>query len=189
VLKFLFPERFTYNRPVIKEKVYWDMWMLCETQFWQKAWIANTNKLYFQKILKIREYLYNFVIAKRILSYFFMNTLAYIFYLFITYFITVRTGLLFYRNGRVYILTLLQGDGQLTDFINKMLLTGYYLLNLGYAATMIRFWKTIATFTELLTSIATMTGTIMLTLAVIHFINMTAIYFISKRNNHLHHTT
>jgi len=118
-----------------------------------------------------------------------MNTLAYIFYLFITYFITVRTGLLFYRNGRVYILTLLQGDGQLTDFINKMLLTGYYLLNLGYAATMIRFWKTIATFTELLTSIASMTGTIMLTLAVIHFINMTAIYFISKRNNHLHHTT
>ncbi|MEO5684047.1 MAG: hypothetical protein ABIQ88_15500 [Chitinophagaceae bacterium] len=112
-----------------------------------------------------------------------MNTLAYIIYLFITYLITVRTGLLFYRNGRVYILNLLQGDEKLTDFINKMLLTGYYLLNLGYVAVMLRFWKTIAGFTDLLTSIASMTGKIMLTLSVIHFCNMAVIYFISKRNN------
>jgi len=120
-----------------------------------------------------------------------MNTLAYIIYLFITYFITVRTGLLFYRNGRVYILNLLQGEEQLTYFINKMLLTGYYLLNLGYVAVMIRFWKTITSFTELIASIASMTGKIMLTLAIIHFINMAVIYFISKRNNpHLiNHTT
>jgi len=120
-----------------------------------------------------------------------MNTLAYIIYLFITYFITVRTGLLFYRNRRIYILTLLHGETQLTYFINKMLLTGYYLLNLGYVAVMIRCWKTITTFTELLTSIASMTGKIMLTLAVIHFFNMAVIYFISTRNHpHLiNHTT
>jgi hypothetical protein len=120
-----------------------------------------------------------------------MNTLAYLIYLFITCFITVRAGLLFYRNGRIYILTLLRGEQQLTDFINKMLLTGYCLLNLGYAAVMIRFWKTIATVTELLTSIASMTGRIMLTLAMIHFFNMAVIYIISKRNNphSINHTT
>jgi len=113
-----------------------------------------------------------------------MNTLAYIIYLFITFFITVRTGWLFYTNGRLYILTLMKGDGNMTDAINKMLLTGYYLLNLGYAAAMIAFWKTITNFTELLTSIAGMTARIMLTLAFIHFLNMAAIYFLSKRNNH-----
>jgi len=119
-----------------------------------------------------------------------MNTLAYIVYLFITFFITVRTGLLFYRNGRVYIVTLLKDDGHLADAINKMLLTGYYLLNLGYAAVMITYWKTIASITGLLTSIAGMTARIMLTLAVIHFMNMAAIYFFSKRNNHhlINHT-
>jgi hypothetical protein len=113
-----------------------------------------------------------------------MNTLAYILYLFITYVITVRVGLIFYRNGRLFILNLLQQDVQLTDFINRILLTGYYLLNLGYAALMLRSWDTITTWTELLVSIGTMTGKIMLTLAVIHFCNMAVIFLISKRNNH-----
>jgi hypothetical protein len=125
------------------------------------------------------------------LKYSLMNTLAYIIYLFITYLVTVHTGLLFYRNGRIYILNLLNGDEQLTSFINKMLLTGYYLLNLGYAAVMIRFWKTITTLNELTSSITSMAGKIMLSLALIHFANMAAIYFISKKHNpHLiNHTT
>jgi hypothetical protein len=113
-----------------------------------------------------------------------MNTLAYILYLFVTYLITVRVGFIFYRNGRIFILNLLQQDTQLTDFINRILLTGYYLLNLGYAALMLRSWDTIHTWTALLLSITTMTGKIMLTLALIPFCNMAVIYFIGKRNHH-----
>ena len=114
-----------------------------------------------------------------------MNTLAYIIYLLITYLITVRVGFIFYRNGRLFILGLLHNDVALTDFINRMLLVGYYLLNLGYAALMLRTWNTIYTFTYLVQSITTMTGKIMLTLAFIHFLNMTGIYFFSKKNNPL----
>lgn len=114
-----------------------------------------------------------------------MNTLAYIIYLVITYLITVRVGLVFYRNGRIFIFDLLHGDASLTDFINRILLVGYYLLNLGYAALMLSLWDTIGTFTELLSSITVMTGKIMLTLAFIHFINMATIYFFSKKNNPL----
>lgn len=116
-----------------------------------------------------------------------MNTLAYIIYLSITYLVTVHVGLSFYRNGRTYILSLFRGDAGLTDFVNKLLLVGYYLLNLGYAAVMIRFWDTITTWTELLTSICTMTGKIMLTLAVIHFINMSVIYLVSQRTTSITH--
>jgi hypothetical protein len=116
-----------------------------------------------------------------------MNTIAYIIYLFITYLITVHVGLRFYRNGRVYILRLLHGDEKLTDSINNILLIGYYLLNLGYAALMINTWKTIITWTELVGSIGTMTGKIMLTLAIIHFFNMAVIYVISRRHNAINH--
>ncbi|MEO8406404.1 MAG: hypothetical protein ABI480_17470 [Chitinophagaceae bacterium] len=112
-----------------------------------------------------------------------MNTFAYIIYLFLTYLITVHVGLIFYRNGRVYILRLLHGDEKLTDFINRILLTGYYLLNLGYAALMISFWKTVYTWTEMMTTISIKTGQIMLTLAVIHFCNMGIILFISHRHH------
>ncbi|MBN8673970.1 MAG: hypothetical protein J0L56_07540 [Chitinophagales bacterium] len=117
-----------------------------------------------------------------------MNTLTYILYLLITWFITVHVGFVFYRNGRLYILRLLKGDEKLTGFINKALLVGYYLLNLGYAALMIRSWKTIHTWTEMLVSITHMTGKIMLTLAVIHFINMAVIFLFSQKQTHsLHH--
>ena len=116
-----------------------------------------------------------------------MNILAYVIYLLITYIITVQVGLVFYRNGRVYILHLLEGDESLTNSINAILLTGYYLLNLGYAALMISFWKTIHSYTGLLETISNMTGRIVLTLAIIHFINMTVIYIISKQKKSIHH--
>ncbi|HEY2723021.1 MAG TPA: hypothetical protein VGI82_14915 [Chitinophagaceae bacterium] len=116
------------------------------------------------------------------------NITAYILYLILTYIITVQVGWSFYKNGEIYILQLLQGDRKLTLFINKMLLTGYYLLNLGYAALMLSRWKTIHTPTEIFLSVTTMTGKIMLTLAVIHFMNMTAIFLYSKKyNNHIVH--
>lgn len=116
-----------------------------------------------------------------------MNTLAYIIYLFLTYLITVRVGFVFYRNGRVFILNLLNNDVSITDAINRILLIGYYLVNLGYAALMISTWDTIASWSELLSSITVMTGKIVLTLAVMHYFNMFVIYLISKRNKSIFH--
>lgn len=116
-----------------------------------------------------------------------MNTLAYIFYLLLTWFITVHVGLLFYRNGRVYILHLLHGEVKLTDMINRVLLTGYYLLNLGYAALMLRTWQTVNTPGEVFVSVLAMTGKIMLILAVIHFFNMAVIYLFSMQQKNFHH--
>jgi hypothetical protein len=118
-----------------------------------------------------------------------MNIVAYIIYLLVTYLITVKVGNVFYKNGRLYILSLLRGDEQLTDFINKILLVGYYLTNLGYATIMLTQWSTITTFTALIASVCTMAGRIILSLAIVHFVNMLAIYFIGKRQQILHHPT
>ena len=112
-----------------------------------------------------------------------MNTLTYIIYLAVTYFITVHVGLRFYRNGEVYILNLLHGDKKLTAFINRILLIGYYLLNLGYVMLTISTWEKIDTWTDMFTSISFMTGKIMLTLAVMHYFNMGVILLISYRHH------
>ncbi len=109
-----------------------------------------------------------------------MNILAYIIYLFITYIITVHVGLVFYKNGKHYILNLLHNDEQLTTFINRILLIGYYLLNLGYVALTISTWQQVYNWGQLWGSVAGMTGKILLTLGLIHFGNMTVIYLIGK---------
>ncbi len=116
-----------------------------------------------------------------------MNIAAYITYLIITYLVTVKVGRVFYSNGRYYILAILKGDGQLTDFINKILLVGYYLMNLGYATIMLSFWKTITSFTDLIASVCTMTGRIILSLAIMHFVNMYTIVLIGKKQHLLTH--
>ncbi len=139
----------------------------------------GVSKFNFQKILKIRKIWFKFVLSFNQTG--FMNTIAYIVYLLLTYLITVHVGLRFYKNGRLYILNLLNGDEELTNFINRLLLVGYYLLNLGYAAIMISFWETITNWVDLFSSICIMTGRIMLTLGFIHFINMTVIYVLSKQ--------
>ena len=116
-----------------------------------------------------------------------MNILAYIIYLLFTYLITVKVGKVLFKNGRIFILSILKDDEELTDFINKILLVGYYLMNLGYATIMVRFWKTIYNTTELVASVSTMTGRIVLSLAVMHYINMYAITIIGKKQFSIHH--
>ncbi|MBO9728820.1 MAG: hypothetical protein J7623_09300 [Chitinophaga sp.] len=114
-----------------------------------------------------------------------MNTIAYLVYMALTYLITVKVGWIFYRNGRVFILGLLQGNVALTDAINNILLAGYYLVNIGYATAMISNWPPIPHLLVMLTVIVTMTGQILLSLGVMHCFNMLVIYFISKRNIYL----
>ena len=116
-----------------------------------------------------------------------MNILAYIIYLLITYLITVKVGKVLFKNGRIFILSILKDDEELTDFINKILLVGYYLMNLGYATIMLRFWKTIYNSAELVASVSIMTGRIVLSLAVMHYINMYAITIIGKKQFPIHH--
>lgn len=116
-----------------------------------------------------------------------MNTISYIIYLLITYWVTVHVGWLFFKNGRVYILSLLQGDVSMADSINRLLLTGYYLVNLGYAAWMINLWEPVHNLEEMIETISQMVARILLTLGVLHFINMTVIYFLSKNKSFMHH--
>lgn len=104
-----------------------------------------------------------------------MNTLTYIIYLTLTYGITVHVGRVFYKNGRHYLLAMLNGEHQLTDRINHVLLTGYYLLNLGYATLKISTWQKVLDWRGCLESVSGNIGVIVILLACIHYINMTII--------------
>jgi hypothetical protein len=110
-----------------------------------------------------------------------MNTFAYLIYLALTYWVTVHVGWRFYKNGRLYLLAIFRNDTAITDAVNRLLLTGYYLLNLGYVALMLRTWPELTTWTDVLLSVCTMTGRIVLTLGAIHFCNMGVLYLFRKR--------
>lgn len=114
-----------------------------------------------------------------------MNLIAYFIYLLITYAITVHVGRSFYRNGRIYILGMLNNDEALTNQINKVLLTGYYLMNIGYATLMLAGWEQIVSIRQMVEDLSINIGQIVLLIACMHYLNMTIILLWNKINKYL----
>ncbi len=67
---------------------------------------------------------------------------------------------------------LIPNHEELCHQINKMLLIGYYLLNLGYCAMTIISWEKIQNSTQLIEIIATKSAIIILTIGFMHYINI-----------------
>ena len=111
-----------------------------------------------------------------------LNISAYITFMALMVFIIVYVGRYFYTHGRVFIIALLKGNVSLADSINRLLLVGYYLLNIGYTFLRLRQWTKISTVEAWCSSLALNMGTLTLILALLHYGNMLAIYYLSKSN-------
>lgn len=113
-----------------------------------------------------------------------INSISYIVYLSITFYVTIVVGWKFYRLGFVYLRNLIQ-DTSICESTNRILLTGYYLVNLGYAAVNLNGWRTIHNLSEMVSEISVKVGVILLTLCVLHYLNMFIIYLLRKKQfNH-----
>ena len=111
------------------------------------------------------------------------NVGAYIIYLILMVFIIGYVGRYFYTNGRVFILSLLKDNASLTDYINRLLLVAYYLFNIGYAFLKLKQWQKVSSLEGLFSSLSMNMGVLILILALTHYVNMAAIYFLSKSNS------
>jgi len=108
------------------------------------------------------------------------NICAYIIFLCLVIFIIVYVGRYFYSNGRVFIVSLFNGNVVLADQINKLLLIAYYLFNIGYSFIKLKQWAKIYNIEELFSSLASKLGVLILILAVTHYFNMLVIYQLSR---------
>lgn len=112
-----------------------------------------------------------------------MNVLSYIIYLFISCFITIYVGWQCYKHGYIYILHLVN-DGRISIAINKILLLGYYLLNIGYITWSLSTWQPVINVPDILAQVCMKIGLITVILCVLHYTNITVIYFLRRLFNH-----
>ena len=87
-------------------------------------------------------------------------------YLLITGTVTLRVGHNIYKNGIHYLEMLF--DEVTAQSLNKLLLTGYYLLILGLIVLTGATWPGIETTADLIATLATRTGKILMLLGAIH---------------------
>lgn len=112
-----------------------------------------------------------------------MDTIiTYTIYLSIGTLITVVVGRDLYLNGFHLILNLFD-DEQLTHTISKLLLTGYYLVNIGYVALTLTQIGGVDTTAAMLEQLALNFGRILLILSYLHFQNIAILGILSKRKH------
>ena len=94
----------------------------------------------------------------------------------------IRVGWLFYKNGEIFLLDIFNGNTQLVKNINNILLIGYYLTNIGYAIITIAYWEKITNISDMLGSLSSTIGKIILILSVLHYNNIFWLKKITKMN-------
>lgn len=108
------------------------------------------------------------------------NIISYLLFLGISSYITIDVGRRCFNSGKIYLEYLIK-DKDFCLTVNRILLGSYYLVNLGYIAINLSFWNRISNIEELLTTVSTRIGIIVLILCVLHFTNITAFYILRKK--------
>ena len=108
------------------------------------------------------------------------NIISYLLFLGISSYITIDVGRRCFNSGKVYLEYLIK-DKDFCLTVNRILLGSYYLVNLGYIALNLSFWKKISNWEALLTTVSVRIGMIVLILCTLHFINILMLYVLRKK--------
>ena len=101
-----------------------------------------------------------------------LNLIGYGIFIGLMVFIILVVGKICYSNGNVFVAALLPGHVELCEQVNKILLIGYYLVNIGYCAVHLSFWQNISSVSMLVEQISIKMAGIILILSGLHYFNI-----------------
>lgn len=110
-----------------------------------------------------------------------LNILSYGIFMLIVAYIIIVVGRSCYRNGNIYVLSLMPGHEELCLRINKILLLGYYLINIGYTLMMLVSWQKVTTVALLVETTMMRTAIIICVLSILHYTNIFVLTNYSKK--------
>lgn len=97
---------------------------------------------------------------------------TYLAYLCLTIPITLWVGSTLRNNGRVFLMDVFDADEELADAVNRLLVVGFYLVNLGYVFVALKTTSRVDDLRTVLEVLSMKVGTIVLILGVLHFVNL-----------------
>ncbi len=107
--------------------------------------------------------------------------LSYLLYLPITVVLTVWVARTLFTNGRVFLIDIFHGNEMLADSVNRLLLVGFYLINIGYAVYTMQIFEIINSAQALIEILSVKLGAIILILGGMHFFNLFVFFKLRKR--------
>lgn len=107
--------------------------------------------------------------------------IAYVLYLLIAIPLTIWVGSTLSRNGRVFLVDVFDGNDELAEAVNKLLVVGFYLLNLGVVALYLRIGDSVADARALVEVLSVKMGVVLLMLGFVHLTNVYVFTKIRRR--------
>ena len=104
------------------------------------------------------------------------SILSYIIYLFLTLLITIWVANTLFRNGKVFLNDIFNGDESMAKSVNNLLLVGFYLINIGYAVYTLKIVDEVQSIQMVIEKLSLKIGAIILILGGMHFGNLFIFY-------------
>ena len=111
---------------------------------------------------------------------------TYIIYIALSIPLTVWVAQTLYKNGRVFLVDSFRGNEPLANSVNRLLVVGFYLINIGYVALALKERIVPTDVREVLETVSRKIGVVMLVLGAMHFFNI--LVFSKMRRRALLHT-
>lgn len=97
---------------------------------------------------------------------------TYVTYLLVALPLTVWVASTLSRHGRVFLEDVFAGSEALAHAVNRLLVVGFYLLNLGFVSLLLRTGADVVDLRGLLEQLSVKIGVVTLVLGVVHFLNV-----------------
>ena len=106
---------------------------------------------------------------------------TYVVYLLITIPLTIWVATTLSRNGQVFLEDVFTGNEPLAHAVNRLLVVGFYLLNLGFVMLFLRVDEPVYDLDGLFEVLSLKVGVVMLALGFLHFFNVYVFNAIRRR--------
>lgn len=108
--------------------------------------------------------------------------LMYLLYIAISVGLTVWVGHTLGSNGRVFLVEVFDGNPELAVAVNRLLIVGFYLVNLGFMAYFLRTGDSVTGVRDIFETLSLKVGTVVLVLGVLHFGNVIVLARLRRRS-------
>jgi len=105
---------------------------------------------------------------------------TYAVYLLVSIALTVWVAKVLFNNGRIFLIDIFHGNTPLADSVNKLLVVGFYLVNIGYVSLALKESGALTDARMVIEVLSYKLGTIILILGAMHFLNL--VVFFKLRN-------
>lgn len=109
---------------------------------------------------------------------------TYAFYIVMSIALTVWVANTLFKNGRIFLVDIFHGSEDLADSVNKLLVVGFYLINIGYAVFTLKIIDQVESIQLIIETLSIKIGGIILILGAMHFFNLFVFFRLRARAKH-----